>query len=197
MSTKLVDLRDQVVTALLPHIPFDGWTWTAVQQAVAHLNLQDGMETALFPDGVCDVVAHFSDMMDRAMLRQLDNVPPENMRVRDRIETAVGTRLNAMTPHKDAIRLAMAYWSVPPRHLRAARLIWRTADRIWTWAGDTATDYNRQTKRTLLSGVLTATTLAWLKDDSPDNINTHEFLHRRIENIMQFGQILGRFKSGA
>lgn len=195
MSKNVEKQRDAILTAMLPHVPFDGWTLDLARRAATETGAQTELITALFPDGLPDIVAHFSDLMDRQMRAALSKTKIEDLRVRDRIEAAVWARLAALEPHKDAMRLALAYWSVPPRSLRAGQIVWRTADRIWQWAGDTATDYNRYTKRTLLSGILTTTLLVWIKDTSENHQNTHDFLTRRIDNVLQIGQIMGRFKS--
>lgn len=194
MSKKLDDLRDQILFAALPRVPADGWTFAAVCGACDDLGLPDVQIDALFPGGLEDVLIHFSDLLDRGMLDTLAHLDPEKLRIRDRIEKAVLARLDAAEPYKDALRLALAYWSMPPRHVRAARVVWRTADRIWDWAGDTATDYNRYTKRGLLAGVMTTTTLVWLKDSSDDLETTKLFLSNRIENVLKFGQIISKFK---
>lgn len=195
MSKNVEKQRDDIINAMLPNVSFEGWTLAGAYQAVAELKLQDEIITALFPEKLSDIVAHFSDMMDRAMLADLKKVKTDDLRVRDRIQLAVEARLIALEPHRDAMRLALAYWSVPPRTIRAGQIVWRTADRIWNWAGDTATDYNRYTKRTLLSGILTTTMLVWLKDTSDNHQATRDFLSRRIDNVLQIGQIMGRFKS--
>jgi ubiquinone biosynthesis protein COQ9 len=194
MNKKVSDLRDQIILGMLENLSSTGWTWAAAYDAAQGLGLQEDMLTSLFPDGMCDVVAHFSDLVDRRMQQKLSKVKTDKMRMRDRIELAVMTRFEILEPFQDGLRLAMAYWSVPPRHIKAARIVWRTADRIWDFAGDTSSDYNRYTKRGLLAGILTATALVWLKDQDDDKSMTREFLNRRIENVLQFGQILGKMK---
>ena len=85
-----------------------------------------------------------------------------------------------------------------PRHLALPKMVWRTADAIWREAGDTATDHNHYTKRLLLSGVITSTTLYWLNDDSPGQEKTWEFLDARIDGAMKLGRGLGQgFSRGA
>lgn len=194
MNKHVNDLRDRILLSVLPDAPLEGWTWDAVYRAAQTLNIQEDMVHSLFPDGLCDVVAHFSDWADREMLKKLTKIKTDDLRIRDKIQQAVETRLDIQEPHRDALRLAMAYWSVPPRGARASRIVWRTADRIWDWTGDTSTDYNRYTKRGLLSGILTATALVFIKDRSENNEMTRDFLERRIENVLQFGQILGKLK---
>jgi ubiquinone biosynthesis protein COQ9 len=66
---------------------------------------------------------------------------------------------------------------------------------MWRLAGDTATDYNHYTKRALLCGIYTATLAIYVEDQSEGKAETHAFLDRRIENVMQFekakAQLLG------
>jgi ubiquinone biosynthesis protein COQ9 len=63
---------------------------------------------------------------------------------------------------------------------------------MWRWAGDTATDYNYYTKRTILSGVIASTRLVWFDDDDPEHQETQAFLDRRIDNVMQFEKVKGK-----
>jgi len=194
MNKKVAHLRDQILEAMLPNVPLTGWTMETARDACKSIKVDEGQIPVLFPDGLMDIVAHFSDYCDQLMLRELEHIDSHDMRIRDRIQTATETRFQILAPHRDAVRLALAYWSVPPRTLRASQIIWRTADRIWDWAGDTSSDYNRYTKRGLLSGILTATTLVWIKDFSSDMAVTRTFLSHRIEHALQFGQMLGKFK---
>lgn len=188
-------IRDKIIETVLPDVPFDGWTWDGIKQAAVKAGYEADMASAVFPAGLKDAVAHFADLADRWMLTALEGVNPENMRVRDRVSYCVLTRFDALRPHKEAVRRALSYWSLPGgRSMKAGKTVWRTADRIWDWAGDTATDYNRYTKRGLLSGILATTMLVWLDDDSENEQKTRDFLDRRIENVMQFGRILGKIK---
>lgn len=188
-------IRDTIIETVLPDVPFDGWNWDGIKQAAEKAGYDQDMASAVFPAGLKDAVAHFADLADRRMIEKLAGVNPENMRVRDRISYCVLTRLDVLRPHKEAVRRALSYWSLPGgRSMKAGKTVWRTADRIWDWAGDTATDYNRYTKRTLLSAILSTTMLVWLDDDSENEQKTKDFLDRRIENVMQLGRILGKMK---
>jgi ubiquinone biosynthesis protein COQ9 len=70
-----------------------------------------------------------------------------------------------------------------------AKLIWGTADRIWTGLGDGSRDINWYTKRATLAGVYSSTVLYWLGDDSLDNQATWAFLDRRIDDVMQIEKV--------
>ena len=160
MKENLTAIKDEILLALLPDVPFDGWTWEGAQAACIRAGHDEDMARAVFPGGLHDVAGHFADWADREMLARLKDVDIEALRVRDRVRDAVMTRIWILQEHREAEKMALSYWALPPHSLRAGKVLWRTADRIWDWAGDTATDYNRYTKRGLLSGVISATMMA-------------------------------------
>ncbi len=197
MNQSVIIVRDRILKSLLPDIAFEGWSWDAVRRAAVLAGYDDDMAAAVFPGGLVDMLDHFSDWADREMLKKLDKIDPDPLRVRDRVRLGVAGRLAVLAPWKEAARLAGRYWAVPYRAGHGGRLVWRTADRIWVWAGDTATDYNRLTKRTLLAGVISSTMLVWLADREPGLERTSAFLDRRIENVMRLGQFIGKMKKPA
>lgn len=192
MTKKITGIRDAILLALLPGVAFDGWSWEGARQAAEQAGYSADMADAAFPGGLKDIVCHFSDYADRQMLLALAGTDKESLRIRERIRHAVQTRFEVLEPHKEAVRMAGAYWIGPLRKWEAARLVWRTADLIWDWAGDTARDYNRYTKRGLLSGILASAALVWMNDKSPGLAATMAFVDRRIENVMQFEKIKGK-----
>lgn len=188
----MTEKRDRILMALLPDLAFDGWCWSAVENAALKSGFDPAMAEAVFPGRLKDAVAHFSDWADRQMMKRLSKTDSESMKVRDRIRLAVTERLDVLQPWKEAVRMSSRFWGVPSRAGQPAKLMWRTADVIWEWAGDTAQDYNRYTKRALLMGILGSTTLAWLSDQDEGMAATKEFLDRRIDNVMSIGRILGK-----
>ena len=79
------------------------------------------------------------------------------MKIRERIATAVKTRLAVLKPHKEAARRAAAFLSLPMHAALGAKLVYRTVDAMWRAAGDTSTDFNFYTKRGILAGVYGST----------------------------------------
>ena len=86
---------------------------------------------------------------------------------------------------------------MPQNALAGARLAWRSADRIWRLAGDTATDFNHYSKRTILIGVYGSTSLVFLDDESDDLAETRAFLDRRIDGVMRFEKAKARWKGSS
>lgn len=189
-------VRDAIIAAALPHVPFDGWSGAALMQAARHAGHDSQMARAVFPGGVAEALDHFSDWADRQMLERLAALDPASLRVRDRVRAAVEDRFDVLGPHREAVRQALVWRAVPPRGAGTARSVWRTADCIWNWAGDTATDYNRYTKRGLLCGILASATLYWLNDETPDMRATRAYVDRRIETVLKLGKVIGKIKQG-
>ncbi len=178
------EIRAQILAAALDEVSFTGWTPKTLEEAVQNAKVDADMAQLAFPDGVAGLIKCFSEAGDQAMQ---DNLPAvEGLKIRERISHAVMARLQADQPHRDAARRAAAWLSVPGRQALAARLLFTSAHHMWHWAGDTATDYNYYSKRTILSGVIATTRLVWFDDDSEDLAATRAFLDRRIDNVMQF-----------
>jgi len=188
MSTK-TDQKDAIILAALPHVPFDGWSRKTLEAAAESAGLGAGAAARLFPGGAKDAVAHFMDLADRLMLEDLGALDLASMKIRVRIATAVRTRLARWTPHREAIRRALALSPLPPFAGGALRGWYRTVDAIWRAAGDKSTDFNFYTKRGLLAAVYGSTVLFWLDDRSEDCAATWAFLDRRIAEVMQVPQL--------
>lgn len=181
-------LRDALIEAMLPHVPFDGWTPAALRHAAADTGVDPAWATQAFPEGGREMVAHFSALMDRRMLEALEGMDLPSMGVTHRVRTAVRKRLELIAPYREAVSRTLAFLALPQHALLGARLLHRTVDAIWYAAGDTATDWNWYTKRGLLAGVVGATVLYWLNDNSEDGADTWAFLDRRLADVGRIGK---------
>ncbi len=175
--------RDALLLALLPDVPFDGWSRRALRDAAKRIGVSAAEAEALFPGGARDLIAAFSRWADRAMLERLEQRDLAAMKIHERVAAGVMTRLEILAPYREPVRRAFAILALPHNAPLAARLLYETVDAIWYAAGDEATDFNFYTKRTLLGGVYAATMLYWLEDRSPDAEATRDFLDRRLREI--------------
>jgi ubiquinone biosynthesis protein COQ9 len=191
----LDELRPHLVEAMLPHVPFDGWSRVAAEAAAADLGLNPAIAGIAFPGGRFEMVSAYIALADGRMAEALDTPAYRALKVREKITTAIRTRLEQAAPHREAVRRATTFLALPLNAPRAARLGWRTADAIWRAAGDTSTDFNHYSKRTLAGAVYAATLLVWLNDDSEDFADTWAFLDRRIANVMQIEKAKARLRT--
>lgn len=191
----LDELRAALAPHLAPNAAFDGWSATAVDAAADAIGSDRDVARLAVPGKAIDMIDLWFAEIDRRMAQAL---PPETlgaMKIRAKITALVEARLDALAPHREALRRAVAILAMPQNAARAARLGWRSADAMWRLAGDTATDYNHYTKRAMLAGIYAATIAVFLNDDSEGQAETRAFLARRIENIMQFEKAKAKLAS--
>jgi ubiquinone biosynthesis protein COQ9 len=193
MDMTLDELRDALAPLLPRHAAFDGWSHQALAMAATELGVPADRAALAFPGGQPDMIDAWFDSIDRAMLEAFPAERIAAMKIRARIRELVLFRLTAAHPHREALRRAIAILALPQNTARTARLAWRSADRIWRLAGDTATDFNHYSKRAILTGVYGSTTLVFLDDESDDLAGTRAFLDRRIDDVMRFEKFKARW----
>ena len=181
---------DELRAALAPLIPanavFDGWSDEALAMAASQLGVPAERAKLCFPGGAIEMIDAWFDAIDRATAQAYPPERIEKLKVRQRIRDLVLHRIEIINPHKEALRRAFAILAQPQNAMRAARLAWRAADRMWRIAGDNATDFNHYSKRGILSALYTSTMLVFLDDSSEDLAETRGFLDRRIDDVMRF-----------
>ncbi|MGH6969830.1 MAG: COQ9 family protein, partial [Stellaceae bacterium] len=106
-------LRDKVMLAMLPNVPFEGWSRRALSHATKRVELTDAEIASLFPHGVRDVVAAFSDWADRATEAALAKENSARLKLRERIALGVRTRLTLLETHREAVRRMLAFLALP------------------------------------------------------------------------------------
>jgi ubiquinone biosynthesis protein COQ9 len=189
--------KDALLAAILPDVPFDGWTDAALAKAAERVGLERAEVRGLCPGAVRDLVAWFSHWADRETMRALEARDLAALKVRERIAAGVRVRLAVLAPHREAVRRALALLTAPQNMALGARLLYDAVDALWYAAGDNATDFNFYTKRALLAGVYATTTLYWLDDRSPESADTHAFLNRRLRDIMAIPKATERVRAWA
>lgn len=187
-------LKHRLLEAALPDVAFDGWSDELLDKAARRLKVSEDDAREAFPQGALSLVRYFSEWADEKMLQQLTPAKLRDLKIREKIALGVRMRLEILTPLRPAVSSALACLALPPRNIYLPKMVWRTVDAIWRAAGDTATDYNHYTKRLLLSGVLTSTTLYWLNDKSDGCENSWKFLDRRIGEVLKVGQKISSFR---
>jgi ubiquinone biosynthesis protein COQ9 len=187
--------RDSLIEAMLPDVPFDGWSRAALRAAARRIGIPAAEALALFEDGAADFIACFSRWADRRMLDRLETLPLEPLRVPERVALAVNTRLEIVEPWREAVRRGLAVLVLPQHAPLALRLLYETVDGIWYAAGDSATNFSFYTKRATLAAIYAATQLYWLEDRSPGFADTRAFLDRRLADAARLGAVRRGFET--
>ena len=184
--------KAMLLDAILPHVAFDGWSPKAFQMAVQEVGADNPV--AVCPRGAVDLAIAFHQRGDAAMVEALAAADLAGLRFRDKVATAIRLRLSAV-PDKEAVRRGTTLFAMPHMAADGTKLIWGTADAIWTALGDTSQDANWYSKRMTLSAVYAAVVLYWLGDDSVDGQATDAFIDRRIDDVMQFEKVKAQVKA--
>ena len=173
--------EQQVLDAALTITATQGWTWPSVRAAGKAAGLSVAETELLLPHGPADLAALLSRRHDAGALASLPD--PATLKIRERIRAAVEARIDAAAQDEAAVRRWSGYLSLPLNFTLGLKLLWESADALWRWAGDTATDENHYSKRAILSGIL-ATALAIRLSSGREAAMT--FVDARIENVMSF-----------
>ncbi len=194
MNDEVIEIKNKILLASLSHVSFDGWSMNALECGAADCGYNRDMVDAVFINGVKDAVEYFSIWADDEMYKIISDIDISDLSIRQRIYEAVSKRIYVLSPYKEAVKMGLSYWGIPMRGVRAGKALWRSADIIWNWAGDKSSDYNRYTKRLILSTIIASVMLYWLQDDSENAEDSLAFLSRKIEKAVEVGKLVGRFK---
>jgi ubiquinone biosynthesis protein COQ9 len=184
-------LRGRWLDCLVPRAGREGWTEAAATTAAAEAGLSAGEQALAAPGGVADLVDAFFDAAGR---KAADALTPESLsglNTPGKVAAGIKAWLAVLEPDRAAVRRAAARGFLPQGAGPALARTWKVADWIWTAAGDTATDYNRYSKRGLLASVLPG--IVWLWLDGPDEDRLDAEIARRLAFASGAGRSLGRF----
>lgn len=191
MSEKV---KVDILQAALPDLAFEGFTDAVVDKAGQSAAIEPAETALAFPRGGIDLAIYFVRHGVAEMQAKLETIDIESMKIRDRIKTAVQTRLEIDADNKEIARRAFNLLALPGNAKDASACLAYTVDVMWRSTGDKSTDFNFYTKRATLAAVYSATRLVWLNDDSVDSQNSWTFLDRRIDNVMQIEKGKAKFR---
>jgi len=154
-----------------------------VRRACEDNGLSLGDEELLLPNGPRDLAALLSRRHDDRAMAVLSELDVASLKIRERIARAVSARLEAGAADLDAAKRCAAFLALPTNADLGLKLAWESADLLWNWAGDTATDWNHYSKRTILSGIMVPALTMRLFDGREA---ADAFVSRRIDNVMTF-----------
>ncbi|NNC59709.1 MAG: COQ9 family protein [Erythrobacter sp.] len=188
---------DELRLALAPTVAdsaiFDGWSDAAVKMAAEIEGVDPDVARLAFKGGPMVMIRAWIAAVDAKMALDWTAEKLAALKIRERIRTLVQYRLDAVAGQEEAVRRAIAIMAMPQNAAEGIWLGWRSADLMWRLAGDTATDYNHYTKRTILAGIYAATLTVFIDDESEGKVDTRAFLERRIDGVMRFEKAKAQF----
>ena len=200
MNTNTLDnnqIKTDLVKAMLTHVPFDGWTWEAMEQGALDLGFEKKKTSSLrikifkelFKNGSIDFIDIFSRIIDSEVIVNYNLVESKPERVPEKIKKIILIRLNLCQEYKEAVRSSISLTALPINTKISLNILYRTCNSIWRIAGDKSTDFSFYTRRISLAAVYTSTLFFWLNDKSNNNIETEYFLDRRLKDISKISSL--------
>jgi ubiquinone biosynthesis protein COQ9 len=183
------NLRERLAPLIAAEADSSGWNLTAVRSAASRAGLDTRHAEEAFAEGAVSMLKAWFEHIDREMNRKLPAKVLATLKIRERIARLLEARLEALAPHRKALKAALSILGRPLAAREGGSLLWKAADSVWCMAGDTATDYNHYTKRGLVSAIYAATLHVFVDDSSQDYEKTRSFLAKRIDNVMQIETI--------
>ena len=190
-------IRIDLIKAMLTHVPFDGWTWEAMEQGAIDIGYEKKKTSSerikifkdLFKNGSIDFVDIFSEIIDLEVKENYNSIEAKPERVPEKIKKIIMIRLNLCQKYKEAVRSSISLSAIPVNTKISLNILYRTCNSIWRIAGDKSTDFSFYTRRISLAAVYTSTLLFWLNDKSNNNIETEFFLDRRLKDISKISSL--------
>ena len=115
-------IYDNVIEAILNHIPFDGWSKTSLDMAAADCGLSGAEMQSLFPAGIVDAIAEYSAYADKNMVTAFHGqraAEIADMPVHKKIRSLILIRLEQAVPYKEVVRRTLAFLA-QPQHAKLA-----------------------------------------------------------------------------
>lgn len=189
MSIDTESHQHKLLTAMLPHVPFDGWSDLALERARADAGLREIDAIRAFPHGGADALECFMEHLDHSMQQALAKLPLHEMKLHEKVEAAVMLRLRSAEPFREAVRKAVAFYSLPFHADKGLKRLYATTDTIWRSIGDHPTDFSFYTKRLSLGAIYSSTLVYWLDDYSDHSEESRAFLKRRLYDLFRFHKL--------
>ena len=200
MNTNIYDnnqTRIDLIKAMLTHVPFDGWTWEAMEQGAIDIGYKKKKTSSerikifknLFKNGSIDFIDIFSEIIDLEVKKNYNSIETKPERVPEKIKKIIMIRLNLCQKYKEAVRSSISLSVIPVNTKISLNILYRTCNSIWRITGDKSTDFSFYTRRISLAAVYTSTLLFWLNDKSINNTETEFFLDRRLKDISKISSL--------
>jgi len=187
------NLKKNLMTQMLDHVPDLGWTWDALHKAVkttkkAKSSNKEELQT-IFDNKISNIIGTFNDKLDEDMHVIFNTENNKDLGTTDTIKALILSRLKASANYKSIIKTSLFFMAQPRNSYDAFNQLMKTSNRIWEIAGDTSSGGTFYSKRLILSGVYSSTLVHWLAKEDRSAKESEGFLDRRLEDVKKFGKI--------
>jgi len=182
------DIRDDILRESLKYVNEKGWTMEAIRTGVRASNQPTTVE-GLFSNGY-DLVEYFTRDANSKMSAYMNEKAKKGDTQGSRLLIdGLKYRIGLVIPYAQKWDQALAQGALPQNAMRSWQNLLDLSSDAWHGIGDTSTDINWYSKRLLLAAVYKSAEIYMLQDQSPDKIDTMNFLERRLNDFQALGSV--------
>ena len=181
--------KQEILKIFLKNAPFEGWSNINLIKSSKSCGHPSEYYKLLFPNQIQSLTAYFNKTINEN-LTQIFNKNKDNqaLRISEKIATLIEIKFSLYQQSKESIRCLFQYNLLPQNILCAQKSLWQTCNQIWLLAGDSSTDFNYYTKRSLLAFVYSTSFLYYLSDESESFSETKKFIRKKLESVLKIGK---------
>ena len=184
----------EVLNATLLHVPFEGWSHSALMAGATDVGVDNRTLDMLFPNGAVGAISFYSRLIDHEMVAAFKALPEAPQKTHLAIRALILLRLELTKNNKDAVRRSLKVLALPGNAKLSASLLYKTVDTMWRAIGQRDTNFSFYTRRATLAAVYSSTVLAWLADNTGNMDKTISFLDRRLANVASIPRATAPFR---
>lgn len=182
------DIRDEILRESLKYVNERGWTMDAIRAGVRASNQPTTVE-GLFSNGY-DLVEYFMLDANRKMAAYMNEKAKSGEKQGGSLLVdGLKYRLGLVIPYAATWDQALAQGALPQNAMRGWKNLLDLSSDAWHGIGDTSTDINWYSKRLLLAAAYKSAEIYMLQDQSPDKIDTMQFLERRLNDFQTMSSV--------
>ncbi|MEO1016164.1 MAG: hypothetical protein AAFY56_00510 [Pseudomonadota bacterium] len=187
-ADKRSEMQDRLFEKCLEHAAFDQWSTRALQNAANDLDIDPLEARRYFPRGSSSLLSHLDKWLDRRLKQTLLSAGNVKAGARIGLGDVVLRRLDPLASHQETFRQAIAAKLLPQHAFDTLSSLFVTTSNVAAIAELTEEErvaLNNPIARFGLGALISAATLYWLQDTSPNNANTRRFVERRVARLPQ------------
>ncbi len=191
------ETKEKVLAEFLKICTFDGWSDSALSQAVYNSGISESFTNLIFENGCLEIAEFYIWSQNQKVSEKIQAIENfHTQKIRDKIRLALYARFEIEKDHQVAIQRLINFYLNPKNFtsfevgakpiIQGMRDCFKIADFIWREVRDQSTDFNFYTKRITLAKIILRSSLIFVKDDSENFTRTKNFIDSQIANVMKF-----------
>ena len=192
ISQKFQDQRIEFIETLHNLLPYYRWDMQLIHEVEAECGFESNYHYVIFGDDIADIVDFYEKWQDDLMLKFLKD-EQQITKVRDKIAKAVKIRIakcSSIIHHKKNRDYFLQFQTAA----QMPKIVWRSSDVIWRYAGDKSIDFNYYSKRAILSSLYISSIMYYIANCSDNNEKFEQFVDQAIAKILNIGNLTKQLK---